>query len=223
MSADVRSIAALRDWHAVLTRYGETLSESLAGVELELRRGFDWLDEQLGRWQKAVRDCEEEVVQAKADLSARKFTGWDDREPDTTVQERDLRRAKARLEYAEDQVRVVRGWIARLPKLIDELYRGPATRLTGFLEADLPRGLAALGWKIETLETYAGLRTDFTAGSASQPLPPSPPLPGGEGGDGSRGSAGPVSTSAVSQEAGLREHPSPPGGGTGGGVSGANT
>ena len=79
MSADVRSIAALRDWHAALTGYGEALAESLAGVELELRRGFDWIDEQLGRWQKAVRDCEEEVVQAKAELSARKFTGWDGR------------------------------------------------------------------------------------------------------------------------------------------------
>src|SRR5215207_7554474 len=147
MTADVRSIAALRDWYAALTGYGESLAESLAGVELELRRGFDWLDEQLGRWQKAVRDCEEDVVQAKA-----------------------------RLEYAEDQVRVVRSWIGRLPKMIDELYRGPASRLGGFLEADLPRGLAALGRKVETLETYAGERTDFAAG-ASAPPPPPPPLP----------------------------------------------
>jgi hypothetical protein len=175
MSADVRSIAALHDWHAALTGYGESLAESLAGIELELRRGFDWLDEQLGRWQRAVRDGYEEVVQAKAELSARKFTGWDGREPDSTVQERNLRRAKARLEYAEDQVVKVRGWIARLPKLIDELYRGPANRLTGCLEAELPRGLAALGRKIETLETYAGLRTDFTAGSS----PPPPPAAGG--------------------------------------------
>lgn len=177
MSADVRSIAALRDWHASLTVYGESLAESLAGVELELRRGFDWLDEQLGRWQKAVRDCEEEVVQAKAELSARKFTGWDGREPDATVQERNLRRAKARLEYAQDQVVRTRRWIGQLPKLIDELYRGPANRLTGCLEAELPRGLAALGRKIETLETYAGLRTDYAAGSASPPPPPPPPPP----------------------------------------------
>ncbi|MBN9522092.1 hypothetical protein J0H58_26840 [bacterium] len=177
MSADVRSIAALRDWHAALTGYGESLAESLAGIELELRRGFDWLDEQLGRWQKAIRDCEEEVVQAKAELSARKYTGWDGREPDTTVQERALRRAKARLEYAEDQVRVVRGWIGRLPKLIDELYRGPASRLTGILEADLPRGLAALGYKVETLETYAGMRADYTAAPSPPPPPPAEPAP----------------------------------------------
>lgn len=177
MTADVRSIAALRDWHAALTGYGDSLAEALAGIELELRRGFDWLDEQVGRWQKAVRDLEEEVVQAKAELAARKYTGWDGREPDTTVQERALRRAKARLEYAEDQVRVVRGWIGRLPKLIDELYRGPASRLTGILEAELPRGLAALGYKVETLETYAGLRADFTAAPSPPPPPPAPAEP----------------------------------------------
>src|SRR6266699_438695 len=120
MPADVRSIDALRDWYAALTGYGEMLAESLAGVELEIRRGQEWLDEHLGRWQQAVRECEEEVVQAKAELSSRKFPGFDGREPDCTVQERNLRRAKARLEYAEDQVVRVRAWIGRLPKMIDE-------------------------------------------------------------------------------------------------------
>ena len=32
MSADVRSIAAVIDWHAALTNYGDGLSEALAGV-----------------------------------------------------------------------------------------------------------------------------------------------------------------------------------------------
>src|SRR5262249_6084298 len=131
--ADVRSIDAVREWHAALTAYGESLSEAMAGVELELRRAFDWLAEQLDRWKKAIRECEQEVVQAKAELSARKFPGWDGREPDTTVQERELRRAKARLEHAEDQVEKVRAWIGRLPQVIDEVYRGPAHRLVNFL------------------------------------------------------------------------------------------
>jgi hypothetical protein len=222
MTADVRSIAALRDWYAALTGYGETLAESLAGVELELRRGFDWLDEQLGRWQKAVRDCEEEVVQAKAELSARKYTGWDGREPDTTVQERALRRAKARLEYAEEQVRKIRSWVGRLPKLIDELYRGPASRLGGNLEADLPRGLAALGRKIETLETYAGVRPDYAAGTGKSPGRPNPPGPhslGGKGGD----AAPALPTPAVAETARPEVTPPPPEHPSGEGTSGAST
>jgi len=173
MPADVRSIDALREWYAALGGYGEMLAESLAGVELEIRRGHEWLHEQLALWQKAVRDCEQDVVQAKAELSQRKYPGFDGREPDTTVQERNLRRAKARLEYAEEQVAKTRSWIGRLPKMVDEVYRGPSHRLGGFLEVELPKALALLGRQIEALETYADLRTDFAPiPSGSPPAPP---------------------------------------------------
>jgi hypothetical protein len=177
MNADVRSIDALRDWHANLTTYGETLSEGLAGVELEIRRAFDWLSEQLGRWQRAVRECEEDVTQAKAELAARKFPGWDGRLPDTTVQEKALRTAKARLEYAEDQVLRVRGWSGRLPKMIEEVYRGAAHRLGAFLEIDLQQGLAILSRRIGALESYAGLRPDFAPAPSSSSVAATPPAP----------------------------------------------
>jgi len=184
MAADVRSIDALRDWYAALTNYGDGLAESMAGVQLEIRRGFEWLSEQLSLWQQAVRDCEEEVVQAKAELSARKFPGFDGREPDTTVQERNLRRARARLEYAEDQVVRVRSWIGRLPKMIDEVYHGPSHRLVGFLEVELPKGLAGLGRQIAALESYAGLRIDYApAPSGSTPAPPPKASPVRESGE----------------------------------------
>ncbi|HXD88155.1 MAG TPA: hypothetical protein VN641_16825 [Urbifossiella sp.] len=175
MAADVRSIDALREWYAALAEYGDMLGESLAGIELEIRRGMEWLAEQLSLWQRAVRDCEEEVVQAKAELASRRFPGFDDRMPDTTLQERNLRRARARLEYAEDQVVKVRSWTGRLPKVVDELYRGPAHRLSGFLEGDLAKGLAMLGRQIAALDSYAGLRPDFAPAPSSATLAPPPP------------------------------------------------
>jgi hypothetical protein len=185
--ADVRSIDAVRDWHAALTAYGANLSEALAGVELEIRRSYDWLHDQLAAWRRVVRDCEEEVVRAKAELAARKFPDWSGREPDTTVQEKALRAAKARLEHAEGQVERVRSWIARLPKLVEEAYTGAARRLASFLEAELPKGLAALDRRIAALESYAGLRPDYAPGpSASSvnapPPPPGPSSPGREAG-----------------------------------------
>src|SRR3954468_21501440 len=103
-AADVRSIDAVRDWHATLTGYGEQLQEAAAGVQMEIRRGFEWLQEQLALWQKGVRECEQDVVQAKPELNARQFPDYSGRMPDTTVQEKNLRQAKARLEHAEDQV-----------------------------------------------------------------------------------------------------------------------
>lgn len=182
MNADVRSIDAVRDWHAALTTYGDSLSEAMAGVEMEIRRGFDWLADQLGQWQRAVRQCEEEVVQAKAELAARKFVGFDGRMPDTTVHEKALRAAKARLEHAEDQVARIRAWVGRLPKVIEEVYRGPAHRLVLFVEGDLRKGLAGLDRRLAALESYAGLRSDYApAPSATSvtaaPAPPKPPDP----------------------------------------------
>lgn len=179
--ADVRSIDAVREWHAALAEYGDGLAEALAGVELEIRRAHDWLEEQLGRWQRAIRDCEEDVTRAKAELAQRKFPTWDGREPDCTVQEKALRLAKAKLEHAEDQVAKCRHWIGRLPKLVDELYVGPSRRLANFVEAELPKGLADLGRRIAALESYASLRADYAPApsvSSVAAAPPTAPPPG---------------------------------------------
>ena len=59
--ADVRSIDAVRDWHAALAEYGDMLAESLAGIALEIRRAHEWLGEQLAMWKQHVRKCEEGV------------------------------------------------------------------------------------------------------------------------------------------------------------------
>ena len=69
--ADVASIEALRDWLAALAVYRDEVGESLAGVQIEVRRGLEWVAEQLALWQRAVRDCEEEVTQRKAELAQR--------------------------------------------------------------------------------------------------------------------------------------------------------
>lgn len=170
-AADVASIAALRDWFAALAVYQNEVAESLGGIRVEIRRGLDWVAEQLHLWQGAVRDAEEEVTQAKAELAARRFPGWDGRDPDTTVQERNLRRAVAKLEHAEDKVKACRSWIAKLPKLIDESYSGAGHRLQLFLEADLARGLASLDRQLDALERYAGLRTDYSSAPSAVPPP----------------------------------------------------
>jgi hypothetical protein len=156
--ADVREISALRDWLAALATYRVDAQNALAGIEMELRRGYDWIEQQGGLWARAVRDCEEEVVQAKADLAARKFETFDGKMPDTTVQERALRRAEARLDHAREQVVKCKKWLTKLPKMVDEAYTGPARRLAGFLEAELPVGLADLDRRAAALEQYAELK-----------------------------------------------------------------
>jgi hypothetical protein len=172
MPADVRSIAAVIDWRADLTNYGDSLAEAMAGVDLEIRRAFDWLEEQLSCWKRAIRDCEEDITRARAELAQRKFPTWDGREPDCTVQERNLRLAKARLQHAEEKVETCRRWIARLPKMIDEMFTGPSRRLKSMLEADLPVALTELNRRVAALESYAGLRPDYAPLSGAAPAGP---------------------------------------------------
>lgn len=163
--ADVRSIPALHDWLGAMAAYRDAAADAVAGINQEVRRGYDWIDQQASQWQKAVRDCQEEVTQAKAELAARKFPGWDGKMPDTTLQERNLRRARARLEHAEDKVAACRKWAATLPKLVDETYGGAGHRLSTLLDVDVARGLAVLGRRLDALERYAEQKLDVgTAG-----------------------------------------------------------
>jgi hypothetical protein len=100
---------------------------------------------------------------------------WDGRMPDTTVQEENLRKAKAKLQYCEDQVAKCRKWLAKLPKMIEETYEGSARRLQNALEIDLPNGMSLLNRRITALEEYADLRADYAPPPSTATLPSSPP------------------------------------------------
>ena len=169
--ADVRSIDGLREWIAAAQVFGHDAGEALGGTQMEIRRAFDWIAEQGHLWERACRVGEQEVAQAKAELAARRFPNFDGKMPDTTVQERNLRRAEDRLEHAREQVLKCRSWAGRLPKIVEESFTGRGRRLQNFLEGELPRTLGQLARRVEALERYADLRTDYT--SAPSALPPS--------------------------------------------------
>jgi len=172
--ADVREIDALRDWLAAAVVYKSESEESLASIRLEIRRGIDWVSGQLDQWERSLRERDDAVVQAKAELAARRFPGPTGRMPDTSVQERNLRRAEARFEHAQDQVRKCKKWLVNLPKIVDETFSRAGHRFAMLLEGDVAKGLAVLHAQIESLECYAETRADFapppsTSGPAGAP------------------------------------------------------
>ena len=158
--ADVKAIDALQDWHNALCVFRTEAVESLSSIALEIRRAFDWIDEQAKSWQREVREADDDVVQAKSELNQRKTPNYDGRIPDTSVQERNLARAKARKQFAEDQVDVCRKWSMRLPKMVNEEYEGTARRLGNFLEAELPVAIAHLNARIESLHNYLQVQAE---------------------------------------------------------------
>jgi DNA repair exonuclease SbcCD ATPase subunit len=167
--ADVSSIPVLQDWHAALCTFRSDAADVLAAVQMEIRHAFDWISEQLKEWQRAVREREEDVIQAKADLARREIPDHTGKTPDATVQKEKLRQAQARLHFALNQVDVCRRWLQKLPRMINEEYEGHARRLSAFIDTVLPQALASLQQQIASLEAY----TQIKAESIGPVAPPS--------------------------------------------------
>lgn len=173
-AADVKSLEDVRDLHALVNKFRTDAQDALASVDLAIRRASDYLSDQLTFWRAAVRKCEEEVFQATQELRQRQYVGFDGRVPDTTVQEKNLQRAKERLRHAEEKVATVRRWMTRLPKQVAEVYDGPARQLAATLESELPRALAVLENRIQALEAYIGLSVPSAPSQRVSSSDPSP-------------------------------------------------
>jgi hypothetical protein len=158
--AGVTSFAVLHDWYAALAEFRAKAQDALTELSLSLQRATPWLEEQQLYWQRQIRACEEAVTQAKTELTNRRYTDFSGNTPDCTVQEKNLRRAQAKLQAAEDRLDAVRAWMIRLPREICATYDGPTRRLALFLDADLPSGLALLACQLTALEKYANAQAD---------------------------------------------------------------
>jgi hypothetical protein len=156
--ADVHAIEALEDWHNALCLFREEALESLNSIALEVRRAYDWIDEEAKAWHHEAREAEDAVAQAKLELFRRKTPDFSGRIPDTSVQEENLARAKARQRFAEDQIEVCRKWAGKLPKMVNEEYDGPSRRLDTFLETELPAAIAHLNARIMSLHRYTEVK-----------------------------------------------------------------
>src|SRR5436305_1767378 len=144
LGAGVNSIEVLRDWYAALAEFRTEGQNALTAATLSVRRAVDWLNDQEKHWARTIRRCEDDVVQAQAELRARRMATFSGERPDCALQELNLRKAKQRLEFAEDRLDATRRWAKRLPAEICDTYDAPTRQLNFFLEGDLARGLALL-------------------------------------------------------------------------------
>ncbi len=157
MAADVKSIAALADWKVDLVNFRTDGDESLSALNMEVQKAYSFLDDTEAKWKREMREAEEDLVQAKSELSRRELPDFSGKIPDTTIQKKAVQRCKARMEYCADQMDVCRRWRTRLPRMVSEEFEGPARRFENFLDGDLLRGISALDRQIDALEKYAAM------------------------------------------------------------------
>jgi hypothetical protein len=173
-SAKVSAIDAIGALREALVAFGEEAAGALGAAEAEIRRTEEWLEDQLKHWQHEVRLGEDAVFQAKTELTRRKMMRFGDGPVDTTEQELALRAAVARLEHAEDQVKISRRWVRMWPQAVLD-YRGPSGQLKGLLEGELPRANALLQRKIAALDAYVMTTGPAPAVPSQSALDQSPP------------------------------------------------
>jgi hypothetical protein len=174
MAADVKSIDALQDWRVALINYRQDGLDCLSTIHNDVQKAFSWLDDTEAAWKRARRQAEEELVQAKAELTRREIPDFSGRMPDTTLQKKAVARAKAKIDFCDDQVAVTRQWRTRLPRMVNEEFEGPARRFGNFLEIDIARAVAGLDKQIDALVAYANMGKPLT-GVPSAPSPAATP------------------------------------------------
>jgi hypothetical protein len=155
-SANLQSLLALQDFRGKLAEFRLDAIEALASVDNALHGVHEWLIAQQKHWQYQAQKRGEEVIRARRELEERKNApgkrGYSD-------QELAYRKAKQRLQEAEEKSDRCKAWQRLLPQHENE-YQGPARQLAGFLDTDLAKAIALLAAKIELLEQYAAMQAD---------------------------------------------------------------
>ena len=163
-SAQVYALERLAEFKAALQTFADKAKDAMGSNALEVRRSQDWLEEHLAQWKSEGRCAEEIVVVAKNELARKKMMRISDRPPDTTDQEKALRKAQARLAHAEEKRDNCKAWLNRLPDAIEE-YDGQAKPFQDSLQYDLAKMIAFLEQKIAALEEYR--RINPTSGASA--------------------------------------------------------
>lgn len=176
-TASVSSIDALRDFHAALCFFLERARAGLLTCDLQNQRALHEIaHDRKAFWDRERRRREEDLARAKLELNQRKIARTDYHKPDTTEQEKAIRRAQARLQEAEEKILAVRRWERVLQKAVEE-YTGKARRLAALVEGERPAVLASLERAIRTLDAYVALDVPLVSAALPGEAPPSRDAP----------------------------------------------
>jgi hypothetical protein len=152
-AAQVHAVQRLAEFEAAVRTFTDKAKNAMSANQMEIRRAQEWLETQLALWKTEIRKAEEAVVVAKSELARKRMVKMGDRPPDTTEQEKQLRKAQARLAHAEEKRDNSKRWLRLLPEAIEE-YDGIARPFNDMLEHDLVKMARFLEEKIAALEAY---------------------------------------------------------------------
>ncbi len=153
--AHVGSISAIGDFQASLAGFADSARQALITLDLEIRRGVDWIRvDRAQHWAHEIRRGYEAVARAKDELHrCLTFKGTEHFTPSCIDEKKALQKAQERLRHAEEKAEAVKRWTRALQHELNE-YTGRLTQFHAVLDGDVPDGLALLGRMQQILERY---------------------------------------------------------------------
>jgi hypothetical protein len=167
-SARLQSLDTLKDVKAAVMEFAEAVNRTLTGVDADVGRVGQWLNQDRpAHWKARVRRCEDEVAKAQADIMRKKLIAAP--EPASVVEEQKaLDAAKRRLAHAQRKLDNVRKW-APVWDREAMLYKTACRGLTEAVHRDMPAAAARLDHLMASLEEYMRVAVPRTEGEAAPP------------------------------------------------------
>ena len=168
-AAHVQTIQVVQDVAVGLRRFAEDAGAALDELQLEIHRALEWIGGEVPHyWKAAERRARDELSAARVQLEqARTTKRIAEHDPACREEKKALQKAQQRLDMIHEKQSTLRHWHTTVDKAVNE-YRARSRQLSGWLEGDLPRAIAALNHMTNALESYLAVHAVDDAG---------PPLP----------------------------------------------
>ena len=173
-NAKVTSIDALEAFRASLIVFLNKSHSAVDQASDEIRRTRSWIqNDQRTHWENEVRRRGRNLAQAEQELlSARMAKALDN----LTVQQMAVHKAKRALEEAQEKLRKVKLWMRDFDGMVEPLARG-LNSLRGYLDHDMPQGIAYLSEVQKIMESYTGVQRLAGPEAVGEPRAEEKPIP----------------------------------------------
>jgi len=166
--ANVTSIEHIHALRIGLFKFEETSRDAITLLAMEVRRATEWIDtDRRSYWSTQVKNASQQLAERRSELERCESSYGTDEAPPCFEQKKAYQRARERLRYCENQVRVTKRWIGAIRQEMTE-FEGQMAQMKTTLDMELPRAIAALNRMLTSLEKYAQGRQALDA-AASEP------------------------------------------------------
>ncbi|MGC4006621.1 MAG: hypothetical protein QM811_27265 [Pirellulales bacterium] len=189
-SAHVKSVDAIYEFRAALLEFASDANQALDMLDVEARRGVEWLTvEQVRYWKAENRKSWDRVSECKDALHqavTQRTIG--DHIPDCIDEKKALQKAQNRLKLTERKLEAVQHWCREASHVYNE-FEARFSQGKGALDGEIPSAVAAIERIARRLEEYLrtlapaverstdGAEEQGTGTPMTAPLPPNWEIP----------------------------------------------